>query len=115
MAPKAKPTAKTLATSAPKKELDPPKADINDLIAQDAGAGTGTFQRQDLAIPRLTILQANSPQKTKSAPSYIKGAEEGDICDILNATRFSGDDGILVIPISYRRAFIEWKLRKDGG
>jgi len=81
----------------------------------DAGMGQEEMKRDDYAIPRLTILQDLSPQVKKTEDGYIKGAEAGMICDVLSEKLFAGDNGIAVIPVSYRRAHIEWKARKSGG
>lgn len=93
----------------------PANVDMAAMLAQDAGAGQETMSSKDYAIPRLQILQSLSPQIKKAEPAYIKGAEEGMIVDPLNARIFSGEKGIQVVPINYRRAYIEWKDRKSGG
>ncbi len=84
-------------------------------VEADAGMGQEEMKRDDYAIPRLSILQDLSPQVKKTEDGYIKGAEAGMICDVLNEKIFDGDNGIAVIPVSYRRAHIEWKPRKSGG
>lgn len=82
---------------------------------QDAGAGQESMDRKDFMIPRLSILQSGSPQVKKAEQDkYIKGAEEGMICDVLNSRIFSGEQGVLVIPCSYRRTNIEWKPNRGG-
>lgn len=81
----------------------------------DAGIGTDSFDREDIAIPRISILQQLSPQVTKGKPEFIEGLEVGEIFNTVTQETFSGEDGVYVVPISYRRAHIEWKLRRDGG
>ncbi len=73
------------------------------------------MSQQDFAIPRLQILQDLSPQVQKRHEKYLDGAEPGDICDTVTGLLFSGDDGIYVVPVRYRRAYIEWIPRKKGG
>jgi hypothetical protein len=80
-----------------------------------AGAGGERVGSQDLAIPRLAILQALSPQLNKQDARYIDGAEAGDICDTVTGVLFDGAGGIIVVPVRYRRAHIEWISRKQGG
>lgn len=92
-----------------------PASDLSKELAADAGAGTENFGRDDLQIPRIVILQQLSPQVVKNDPQFIKGAEAGQICDVVNARVFDGDTGILLLPFSYRRTHIEWKPRKTGG
>lgn len=82
---------------------------------EDAGAGQEGMGREDFAIPRLSILQALSPQVKKKGEAYIDGAEEGMIFDSVSQTLRDGDKGIRVVPITYRRTFIEWKTRENGG
>lgn len=81
----------------------------------DAGAGQENMKAQDLAIPQLILLQSGSPQVKKSDPAHIKGAEEGQICDPLSENLFDGEEGIAVVPVSYRRSHVEWKDREGGG
>jgi len=84
-------------------------------FARDARAGQEGMSQQDYMIPRLNILQDGSPQCKKGDERYIRGAEAGDICDTVTGTLFPGAEGIAIIPISYRRAHIEWVTRKKGG
>jgi hypothetical protein len=52
----------------------------------------------------------------KSEGAYVKGAEEGDFFDnVTNSVYAKGEDGFLFIPVSYRRANIEWIPKKEGG
>ncbi len=83
-------------------------------LEEDAGAGQESMGKDDYAIPRLSILQALSPQ-VKKGESKIEGAEEGMIIDTVSNRLFDGEAGINVVPLSYRRTFIEWKLRESGG
>ncbi len=88
---------------------------VVDAFQEDAGAGQETMSADDYAIPRITILQALSPQLQKNKSEFLDDADVGDICDTVSAQLWSGEEGIVVLPISYRRAYIEWKTREDGG
>jgi len=77
--------------------------------------GQENMTPQDYAIPRIAILQDLSPQVLKRDERYIEGAEVGDICDVVSNVLYSGEEGILVIPVSYRRAYTEWVPRSKGG
>lgn len=71
---------------------------------------------ESFAIPFLRILQSNSPQASKSNGKYIKGAEEGMLLNTVSQEVFDTEkEQLQVIPVYYRRAFMEWKLREDGG
>ena len=84
------------------------------MLMEDEGAGRESIGAKDLAIPRLAILQALSPVCTKGDPAYIKDAETGEIYDNIQGRRYSGDEGIIVIPVTYRRTSLEWKPKRGG-
>lgn len=92
------------------------KFDANSMFEQHAGAGLENVTAKDIAIPRISIIQSNSPQVKKADGKFIKGAEEGDFLDsVQNTVCAKGDEGFLFIPCSYRRANIEWIPREKGG
>lgn len=95
----------------------PANAVINmqSLIEQDAGSGLEGISAIDLAIPRLGILQALSPQCNKADDGYIPGAEPGMILESVSNELFDGDPGVLLVLVSYRRAHLEWVPRQSGG
>jgi len=93
-----------------KKELAPA-----DMFQQDAGIGQEDIGREDLTVPRISILQALSPQVQKQKAEFIEGAEVGQICNSVSSQIYDGDDGAIVVPISYRRTYLEWKPRQAGG
>jgi hypothetical protein len=86
-------------------------ADLSAMLMEDEGAGREGMGARDLAIPRLSILQALSPVCTKGDPAYIKEAEVGEIYDNIQGKRFNGETGLVVIPVTYRRTYIEWAAR----
>lgn len=122
---KKKQTTKTPTKPTAKKKDEPSKAivkaaaktlskDVN--YQQDAGQGREGMGQQDYAIPRIGVIQALSPQRKKGDPLFIEDIEEGDIIDsVQNTVLASGEDGIIVFPISYRRAHLEWVPRAKGG
>ena len=89
--------------------------DLATMLMEDEGLGREAMGARDLAIPRLSVLQALSPVCTKGDPSYIKDAEVGEIFDNIQGKRWSGETGIIVIPVTYRSTYLEWKPRKLGG
>jgi hypothetical protein len=72
-----------------------------------------------MLIPRIKILQAQSPEVNKADAAHVKGAEAGMIYDNVSGICYDGEQGITVVPVSYRKTFIEWtderKLVKDHG
>jgi len=86
-----------------------------EMFMEDSQIDDGIDQ-SDCAIPRLSLLQSNSPQCAKGNAKYIKGAEAGDLFDSVNQKIFKGEDGVTVIPCHFRKTFLEWHDRdsKDG-
>lgn len=114
-----KTTKKDVAT---KKEAGLP-AEFMDELAAAGEEHQETMGKDDMSIPFLQILQSLSPQCTKGEPEYIKGAEASDLVNtVTNAiikTRDDDDNAVMgnarILPISYKRSFIEWVPRSKGG
>ena len=89
------------------------------MLVEDSDAALKNMTQDDLLIPRLKILQTQSPEVNKADGSYIKGAEAGHILDNVAGKVFDGSKGITVVPVSYKKTFIEWsdkrKLIADHG
>jgi hypothetical protein len=75
--------------------------------------GSENVSVEDLTIPRIGIVQDLSPERKKSEPNYIPGAEEGMLFN--SVTRKLYTDPLVVIPVYYRREFFLWRPRKQGG
>ena len=71
--------------------------------------------QEDLIIPRLKLVQALSPQVQKHDGAYIEGISVGDIFNTVSNEFWSGEKGITVVPVSYRRVFLEWGPERGGG
>jgi len=86
--------------------------DLEDL-GEEGFEGTDS---DSYAIPFLQILQSNSPQVKRSEGAYIKGAAEGMVLNNVSNELFNQEDeGVVVVPVDYRRAFTAWVPRDDGG
>lgn len=83
-----------------------------DALASVAGQGLEAVRREDIILPRFSILQALSPQVNKREAEYIEGAEQGQIVNVATGELH---DSIRVIPVAYQRRHIEWRPRKAGG
>lgn len=101
-----KPSGKELTTTTPQQLAI--AGDEADLLAADAGSGLEDMSQKDVTIPRLRILQDLSPETKKQKDEFIEGAEAGMFLDTVARTVFDGAEGIVILPWSYRRAFIEW-------
>ena len=76
------------------------------------GQGSENVTTADLALPRLKLLQALSPEVTKGSAQFVQGAEPGLIMNSLNSNLYSG---LFVINLHYDRKTSVWKKRKFGG
>jgi|TARA_R100001510_G_C7615332_1_gene177676 hypothetical protein len=85
------------------------------IFEEDAGGGLENITAEDLTIPRLKILQALSPEVSKADGKYIEGAEAGDITNTVTGQVFPSTEGCIVIPVLYKRMFLEWQPRESGG
>jgi len=87
------------------------------LIDQgDVGAGNENLTTSDIAIPYIGILQALSPQVTKGAPEYIKGAEPGFFFQNVNLITWNPEEApLMIVPCAFDRVVNEWVPRDSGG
>lgn len=84
-------------------------------MEQDSALGKAQMGIKDIALPYLCILQALSPQVSKSNPARIPGAEDGMFYNTLSEELYSGEEGVYIIPCAYQKAWVEWKPRNSGG
>ena len=82
---------------------------------EDAGSGLENLTAEDLTIPRLKILQALSPEVNKRDGKYIDNAASGDITNTVTKELYTENEGCVVLPVAYRRMFLEWTPREGGG
>jgi hypothetical protein len=92
-------------------------ATASDISGFEAFANEGleSVSSQDLAIPYLRILAQLSPQVNKRDGAYVQGAEAGMIYNTVENAVYDGEEGVMVIPCYYRRVYVEWKPREQGG
>lgn len=113
MVAKAQKKEEALATQEEPRALTIPMLSNEDMV-QDAGGGFEQVGAGDLALPFLVILQSGSPQ-LKRGEQKIDGAVEGDIFNTVTGEYWSGIEGIFAIPCTYKKAYVEWKPRENGG
>ncbi len=86
-------------------------------LLQDSQSAQG-FNVDDLAIPRLVVLQSNSPQVTKGEAAFIKGASSGMlyVTGLDAAYPAEADEGekCLFIPSYFTPSYLEWGLRETA-
>jgi len=81
-------------------------------LLKDAGKGLEDMRSEDFAIPFFSILQKGSPQCDENDGAYIEAAKPGMIFNTVNNTPVIS---LTVVPVAYKREFVEWKPREKGG
>tara|TARA_R110002020_G_scaffold81113_2_gene201791 strand:+ start:439 stop:1239 length:801 start_codon:yes stop_codon:yes gene_type:complete len=89
--------------------------EIVSLFEEKAGAGIGEVSADDLATPRIVMIQPGSPQIKKSSTKYLADASVGDLLFTATNTIVDGEEGIRFLPVYFDRNYIEWNLRENGG
>ena len=72
------------------------------ILLEDAGTAGENMTADDMLIPRLKILQAQSPEVNKADAAHVKGAEAGMIYDNVSGKTADGEKGITIGPVCYR-------------
>ena len=78
------------------------------LFEADANQGAQNISQEDLALPFLKVLGQLSPEVNKRDAKYVEGAEPGKIINTVTNTLY---DEIEVIPVFYKRQYVEWADR----
>lgn len=86
--------------------------DKPDFIS-DSARGSEEVHLEDVVLPRIDILQALSPQIKRNDPKYIEGAEQGKIFNTVTE-KIYGDE-VTIIPVFFRKEYLLWKKRSEGG
>ena len=78
------------------------------LFEADANKGSQNISQEDLALPFLKILGQLSPEVNKRDGKYVEGAEPGKIINTVTNQLY---DSVNVVPVFYKRQYIEWQDR----
>jgi hypothetical protein len=84
------------------------------LFEADAHAGTQNMAQEHLALPFLKVLGQLSPEINKRDGKYVEGAEPGMILNTVTNEIFDGAKGIDVLPVFYKRQYVEWQDRGES-
>ena len=79
----------------------------------DAGQGLNMTQ-EDLALPFLKVLGQLSPECNRRDAKHVEGAEPGMIINTVTNEIYDGVKGIDVVPVHYKRQYIEWQDRGES-
>lgn len=88
------------------------------MYEENADAGFENADQESYAVPFVSIIQSLSPQRDKKDGAYIEGAEEGMVFNSATNELWNAEDGeepVKVIPVHFKRAFVEWAPRDSGG
>ena len=77
-------------------------------FVSDSGMGLETIEKNDLALPFLKLLQSGSDETKKKHAKYVEGAEAGMFYNTVTKKLYSGEKGIQVIPVFYKKTYPEW-------
>jgi len=84
------------------------------LFEADANAGSQNISQEDLALPFLKVLGQLSPEVNKKHGKYVEGAEPGMILNTVTNENYDGNKGIEVLPVYYKRQYVEWQDRGES-
>lgn len=73
------------------------------------------FDRNELVVPRLKILQPLSPEVQDGENQYIQGAKPGMFFNTSSGKLTPGQEGMLVVVVGHQRQTIQWVPREAGG
>ena len=86
----------------------------SNVFEADAAAGSQNIGQEDLALPFLKVLGQLSPEVNKRNSKYVEGAEPGMIINTVTNELYDGEKGINVVPVFYKRQYIEWQDRGES-
>ena len=78
------------------------------IFEADADKGAQNISQEDLALPFLKVLGQLSPEVNKRDGKYVEGAEPGKIINTVTNEMY---DAVNVIPVFYKRQYVEWQDR----
>ena len=81
------------------------------LFEADANKGAQNISQEDLALPFLKVLGQLSPEVNKRDGKYVEGAEPGKIINTVSNELY---DSINVLPVFYKRQYVEWQDRGNS-
>ena len=78
------------------------------VFEADANKGSQNIAQEDLALPFLKVMGQLSPEVNKRDGKYVEGAEPGKIINTVSNELYMS---INVLPVFYKRQYIEWQDR----
>jgi hypothetical protein len=84
------------------------------VFEADAGQGIKNITQDDLALPFLKVLGQLSPEVNTRDAKHVKGAQPGMIINTVTNELYDGEKGIEILPVFYKRQYIEWQDRGES-
>ena len=84
------------------------------IFEADANQGAQNITQDDLALPFLKVLGQLSPEVNTRNAKYVKDAQPGMILNTVSNELYDGAKGISVLPVFYKRQYIEWQDRGES-
>ena len=81
--------------------------------AAAAGRGNEEVGVDNLAIPRLKLLQKMNDEVDENHPNHVPGAKAGMFMNSLTKELY--EDGVYVINVKFTESYSVWKKRELGG
>lgn len=83
-----------------------------EFLDEVAGQGFENMGAEDFQIPFLRILQALSPQVDEDSDEYVEGAKQGMFFNTVTSRLYGRT--IEVIPLMYKKVWLEWAPNRGG-
>jgi len=87
---------------------------LTSMFEQDQAGGMDQMGQGDFAMPFLRVLGQLSPEVNERDAKYVSGAKAGMIFNTVTKQAYDGVEGVNVIPIGYKREYVEWSDRGEG-
>ena len=84
------------------------------IFEADANQGAQNITQDDLALPFLKVLGQLSPEVNTRNAKYVSTAQPGMILNTVSNELYNGAKGISVLPVFYKRQYIEWQDRGES-
>jgi hypothetical protein len=84
------------------------------VFEADAGQGIANIKQEDLALPFLKVLGQLSPEVNTRDAKHVEGAQPGMIVNSVTNELYDGTKGVEVLPVYYKRQYIEWQDRGES-
>ena len=108
-------TAKKTAVAVKSASTEVATSKLMSKMIKNSGRGNENLTAKDLLVPWLKIVQALSNICKKTHEDYMEEAEAGMIFNTASKQLWGATDGVIIIPVSYTRHYIEWTEPNGNG